>query len=164
MYYYPGYARLPSYRGAHGKQGINSCRYPFTTPGLRETIVDKMPCLGAQALSGNSNPGSADYESRARTDTLQCISNFFIQFWPHELFVFFFFFFFFWGGGHPVYKLEYQKHRLYYRQRQRRDKLSLPRYSWGHYLAATALLWVAARQDSGPTKAEAIIASPRYPS
>ena len=51
-YYYPGYARLPSYRGAHGKQGINSCRYPFTTPGLRETIVDKMPCLGAQALSG----------------------------------------------------------------------------------------------------------------
>ena len=53
MYYYPGYARLPSYRGAHGKQqGINSCRYPFTTPGLRETIVDKMPCLGAHALSG----------------------------------------------------------------------------------------------------------------
>ena len=43
---------IPSYRGAHGKQGINSCRYPFTTPGLRETIVDKMPCLGAQALSG----------------------------------------------------------------------------------------------------------------
>ena len=52
MYYYPGYARLPSYRGAHGKQGINSCRYPFTTPGLRETIVDKVPCLGAHALSG----------------------------------------------------------------------------------------------------------------
>ena len=50
MYYYPGYAWLPSYRGAHGKQGINSCRYPFTTPGLRETIVDKMPCLGAHAL------------------------------------------------------------------------------------------------------------------
>ena len=72
MYYYLGYARLPSYRGAHGKQGINSCRYPFTTPGLRETIVDKMPCLGAHALSGDSNPGSADYESRARTDTLQC--------------------------------------------------------------------------------------------
>ena len=48
----PRYARLPSYRGAHGNQGINSCRYPFTTPGLRETIVDKMPCLGAQALSG----------------------------------------------------------------------------------------------------------------
>ena len=45
----PGF---PSYRGAHGKQGINSCQYPFTTPGLRETIVDKMPCLGAQALSG----------------------------------------------------------------------------------------------------------------
>ena len=78
MYYYPGYARLPSYRGAHGKQGINSCRYPFTTPGLRETIVDKMPCLGAHALSGtewDSNPGSADYESSARTDTLQCFHN-----------------------------------------------------------------------------------------
>ena len=43
---------LASYRGAHGKQGINSCRYPFTTPGLREKIVDKMPCLGAHALSG----------------------------------------------------------------------------------------------------------------
>ena len=40
------------YRGALGKQGIDSCRYPFTTPGLRETIVDKMPCLGAHALSG----------------------------------------------------------------------------------------------------------------
>ena len=25
-YYYPGYARLPE--GAHGKQGIDSCRYP----------------------------------------------------------------------------------------------------------------------------------------
>ena len=44
----PGFPH--NYRGAHGKQGINSCRYPFTTPGLRETIVDKMPCLGAQAV------------------------------------------------------------------------------------------------------------------
>ena len=26
--------------------------YPFTTPGSRETIVDKMPCLGAYAQSG----------------------------------------------------------------------------------------------------------------
>ena len=48
----PRLCPVPSYRGAHGKQGINSCRYPFTTPGLRETIVDKMPCLGAHALSG----------------------------------------------------------------------------------------------------------------
>ena len=47
---------MPGYpaHGAHmanGEQGINSCRYPFTTPGSRETIVDKMPCLGAYALS-----------------------------------------------------------------------------------------------------------------
>ena len=34
-----------------GKQGINSCQYPFTTPGPSETIVSKMPCLGAYALS-----------------------------------------------------------------------------------------------------------------
>ena len=53
MYYNPGYMPvLPSYRGAHGKQEIDSCRYPFATPGLRESIVDKMPCLGAHALSG----------------------------------------------------------------------------------------------------------------
>ena len=26
--------------------------YPFTTPGSREPIVDKMPCLGAYAMSG----------------------------------------------------------------------------------------------------------------
>ena len=44
---YPAHGALM----ANGEQGINSCRYPFTTPGLREIIVDKMPCLGAYALS-----------------------------------------------------------------------------------------------------------------
>ena len=29
-----------------------SCWYPFTTPGSREAIVDKMPCLGAYAPGG----------------------------------------------------------------------------------------------------------------
>ena len=34
--------------GAQAFQGINiPARYPFTTPGSREAIVDKMPCLGA---------------------------------------------------------------------------------------------------------------------
>ena len=34
-------------------QGINSCPvYPITTPESRETIVDRMPCLGAYAPSG----------------------------------------------------------------------------------------------------------------
>ena len=43
---------MPGYLGAHGKQGIDSCRYPFTTPGSRETTVSKMPCLGAYAPGG----------------------------------------------------------------------------------------------------------------
>ena len=33
-----------------------SYRYPFTTPGLRETIVDKMLCLRAYALGGLEPP------------------------------------------------------------------------------------------------------------
>ena len=36
------------HKDAHGKPH----RYPFTTPGSRETLVDKMPCLGAYALDG----------------------------------------------------------------------------------------------------------------
>ena len=36
---------------SNGEQGRKSCWYPFTTPASRETIVDKMPCLGAYALS-----------------------------------------------------------------------------------------------------------------
>ena len=44
--------------GAHGKQGIDSCRYPITTPGSRETTVSKMPCLGACVPGGTrtTNP------------------------------------------------------------------------------------------------------------
>ena len=43
------------HKDAHGKQG-ESCRYPFTTPGSRETFVDKMPCLRAYALGGLKPP------------------------------------------------------------------------------------------------------------
>ena len=41
------------------------------------------------------------------------------------------------------------------------DELSLPRPSWGHYLAEP-LGWVAARQDSGPTNALAMIVRPIF--
>ena len=43
------------HKDAHGKQG-KSYRYPFTTPGSRETIVDKMPCLRAYTLGGLEPP------------------------------------------------------------------------------------------------------------
>ena len=33
-----------------------SYRYPFTTPGSRETVVDRMPCLMAYALGGLEPP------------------------------------------------------------------------------------------------------------
>ena len=39
------------WRTVHLKEYIPA-RYPFTTPGSRETIVDKMPCLRAYAQSG----------------------------------------------------------------------------------------------------------------
>ena len=47
----PALAELPM--GAHKpyKEQIPA-GYPFTTPGSRETIVDKMPCLRAYAPSG----------------------------------------------------------------------------------------------------------------
>ena len=53
----PGYAWLPEAL-VHGKQGIDSCRYPFTTPGSRETTVSKMPCLEAYVPGGTrtTNP------------------------------------------------------------------------------------------------------------
>ena len=38
---------MPCYnKYAHDKQG-KSYQYPFTIPGWRETIVDKVPCLWA---------------------------------------------------------------------------------------------------------------------
>ena len=47
---------IPGYhRDTQGKQG-KSYRWPFTTPGLRETIVEKIPCLGAYALGGLEPP------------------------------------------------------------------------------------------------------------
>ena len=75
MHYYPGYARLPE--SALGKQGINSCRYPFTTPGSRETSVDKKPCLGAYTPASGLEPGPSDRETRARTTIPKCS-----QQWP----------------------------------------------------------------------------------
>ena len=53
-YYYPGYAR-PSQR-RHTANKEKSYRYLFTTPGSRETIVDKIPCLRAYALGGHEPP------------------------------------------------------------------------------------------------------------
>ena len=54
-------------------EGRNSCRVPiFTTPGSIETIVDKMPCLGAYAPNGIRTHDPLDYKSRARTTTPQC--------------------------------------------------------------------------------------------
>ena len=48
-------AKPGHHKDAHGKQG-KSYRYPFATPGSRETIVDKMPCLRAYALGGLAPP------------------------------------------------------------------------------------------------------------
>ena len=49
-YYYPSYARLSQQHTWQTRK--NPTRYPFTTPGSRETIVNKVPCLGAHAPSG----------------------------------------------------------------------------------------------------------------
>ena len=49
-------ALAPAATGAEVFQGINSCRYPFTTPGSRETMVDTMPRLGAYTLGGIEPP------------------------------------------------------------------------------------------------------------
>ena len=48
-YYYPGYARPSQRRTQQTKE-------KSTTPGSRETIVDKMPCLRAYALGGLEPP------------------------------------------------------------------------------------------------------------
>ena len=47
----PALAPTTLWRTMHLKEYIPA-RYPFTTPGSRETIVDKMPCLRAYAQSG----------------------------------------------------------------------------------------------------------------
>ena len=73
---------MPGYLGAHGKQGIDSCRYPFTTPGSRETTVSKMPCLGAYAPGGTrtTNPLITSQECEplhhGTLITLHCISKY----------------------------------------------------------------------------------------
>ena len=59
--YYPGFS--PCSTGAEAFQGINSyqiVRYPFATPGSRETILDKMPCLCAYTHWVELNPGPSD--------------------------------------------------------------------------------------------------------
>ena len=40
----------------HTANKEKSYRYPFATPGSRETIVDKMPCLGAYTPRGLEPP------------------------------------------------------------------------------------------------------------
>ena len=52
----PDLAELPIGAQMHNKEWIPA-KYPFTSPGSRETIVDKMPCLRAYALctKWNSN-------------------------------------------------------------------------------------------------------------
>ena len=50
-HYYPALAELPIGAQKHYKEWIPA-GYPFTTPGSRETIADKMPCLRAYAPSG----------------------------------------------------------------------------------------------------------------
>ena len=47
----PALVELPMGAQKHYKEWIPA-GYPFTTPGSRETIVDKMPCLRAYAPSG----------------------------------------------------------------------------------------------------------------
>ena len=47
----PALAEATLWRTVHFKEEFPA-GYPFTTPGSRETIVDKTPCLGAYALSG----------------------------------------------------------------------------------------------------------------
>ena len=47
----PALAELPIGAQKHYKEWIPA-GYPFTTPGSRETIADKMPCLRAYAPSG----------------------------------------------------------------------------------------------------------------
>ena len=46
--------------------------YCITTPGLRETSVDKKPCLGAYAPASGLEPGPSDRETRAQTTIPQC--------------------------------------------------------------------------------------------
>ena len=47
----PALTELPIGTQKHYKEWIPA-GYPFTTPGSRETIVDKMPCLWAYSPSG----------------------------------------------------------------------------------------------------------------